>query len=318
MSNTEEEHSCFPAGQFRRASKVLQRASQVSSEAGYKVIRRTSTSAKEIDSGLDEIVLTGNRFKARRRSTLPKVEKSTTILSYVYDIRKKLQKVEFLIIWVLICVLITSLAVADQKSFVDIYTISILYIQYSVLSRIFAYVMDFANASVKLGTEDNKWNGIPLWLILHHGGVLGSHIMIAFFFMNPAVDFKKMLLSLFATQSSHNTWTKKFSLILYWGNVVLGFLSLSYIAVLSTKRAVDDKGFSTAILLCSVISTLVGVLLLVIEAAKESKHESVSIPINKSFQDKVNSDSDTSDDDSLTEEEEMMINKISAIFDEAR
>ena len=290
----------------------------MSSEAGYQAIHRASASVKGIDKGLDEIVLTDNRFEVRRRSTLKNVETSTTILSSVYDIRKKLQKVEFLIIWVLICVLITSLAVADQKSFVDFYTISFLYIQYSVFSRIFAYVMDFANASVKLGAEDNKWKGIPLWLVLHHGGVIGSHIMIAFFFMHPEANFKKMLLSLFATQSSHNTWTKKISLILYWGNVVLGFLSLSYIAILSTERTVDGEGFVTALLLCSVISTLVGVLLLMIEAAKESKHGSGAIPINKLFQDKTNDDSDHLND-SITEEEEMMINRVSAIlFDGVR
>jgi len=231
---------------------------------------------------------------------------------YLYKFRQKLQKVEFLVIWTLFFALIASFFIANKDLVDQVYTTSLIYVQYSVFSRIFAYILDFANAAVKLATDDDsKWSAIPLWLILHHGGVLGSHIMIAFFFTGPDAtsnNLPKMLFGLVATQSSHNTWTKKYSLILYWGNVLLGFVCLSCITDLSI-RSTTRKGGGTTILLCGVLSTLCGVLLLANSAAKGTKKQK-GPPVTKSTFDIGKSYGAL--DCRLTEEEEQEIGRVSA------
>jgi len=271
----------------RRISKALSRTSEHSSRIRRKTsafaeqqIRRTSKFATEVDSGLNKMGIYDNRFEKRRSSRqllMKEKETSITALMYLYSFRQKLQKVEFLIIWTFFFALIASLLIASQDVSDQIYPIAYIYIQYSVLTRFFAYIMDFTNAAVKLATsDDSKWSAIPLWLILHHSGVLGSHIMIAFFFMGPEAtsdNFPKMLFGLVATQSSHNTWTKKYSLTLYWGNVLLGFVCLSCITDLSI-RSTTARGRGTAILLCSVLATLCGVVLLANSAAKGTRAQS--------------------------------------------
>jgi len=298
-----------------KSYRLMRRTSTFVREKSQNAVRRTSKFATEVDSEVSKTGMYENRFEKRRssRQLLKKDdEHSITTLMYLYTFRQKLQKAEFLIIWTLVFALMASV-IASQELFNQVYTISFVYVQYSVYSRIFAYVMDFANASVKLA-EDGKWNVIPLWLILHHSGVLGSHVMIAFFFMTPQVtsnSFSKMIFGLVGTQSSHNTWTKKYSLVLYWGNVLLGFVCLSFITDISIRNTTHG-GVGTTILLCSVFSTLCGVLILANTAAKKQSKQP-SRPkgpptSNSSFGIGV---SYGSLDCKITEEEEEEINRIS-------
>jgi len=265
-----EKHSqpiSFRQRAARRASKALQRIPNATS----KVLRRASQFAQSVDSGIEEMQLSENRFHIRSSSrTLLKEEKDIKVLAVLYDMRQKLQKVEFLVIWLLVVALVITALIGD-----DVYdvcdTIALNYIRYSVISRFLAYVMDFTNAAVKLGTGDEKWRAIPLWLWMHHGGVLGSHVMIAFFFMDP-VTFAKYIFGLVANQSSHNTWTKKYSYFLYWGNVALGFASLCCIAYIAIAKSGGDY-VGAIILICSVVCTLCGVLLLVKSVTATKKTE---------------------------------------------
>jgi len=137
--------------------------------------------------------------------------------------------------------------------YVSILTIEYFYFRISAISRGVAYAFDFARASIIFKTSVNKdsdcstdtdngvgkiFGCIPEWLILHHFGVLVLHISMAFFifageyddayrrsdddamnqgdiFLSPLVRITIVLLGM---QASHNSWTKRHSIILYWGN----------------------------------------------------------------------------------------------------
>lgn len=318
----------FPVRTTRRISKALSTTSKRGSQAIRKTsvfaqqqIKRTSKFATDVDSGMNKMGIYENRFQERRssRQLLKKKEEiSITTLMYLYKFRQKLQKVEFLVTWTCFFAMIASLLIDNKEILDQVYTVSFIYVQLSVFSRIFAYIMDFANAAVKLATDDGSmWSAIPLWLILHHGGVLASHTMIAFFFIGPEVttdNLLKILFGLVTTQSSHNTWTKKYSLTLYWGNVILGFLCLCFITDLSIKNTSGRAG-GTTILLCGVFSTLCGVLLLANSAAKKSKTQAkTTIDRGKNYG-SINlgvTKEDEEDNNGITEEEEKEIGRVSA------
>lgn len=69
----------------------------------------------------------------------------------------------------------------------------------------------------------SSFAGFPLWLVFHHGGVYVSHIITAFFIV--AQNHFQCVLLMAILQSTHNTWTKKYSKVIYWGNVLLGVVS---------------------------------------------------------------------------------------------
>jgi len=300
------EQKSFRVRAARRASKALSLASQGVSNA----FQSTREFANRVDSGLSE-TLSENRFSIRQssRSLLQKKkEKSTELLSFVYTIRQKLQKLEFLIIWIFALIL-TVTVIVNQDVFETVYDITLVYVKVSVFTRLWAYIMDVTNAAVKLGTDDQRWSAIPLWLILHHGGVLGSHTVIGFFFMTGSSNYVKMLFGLIATQSSHNTWTKKYSLFLYWGNVALGFSALSYVVYLSIRNA-SEMIAGVIILLTSVVATLCGIILLAKQPKKPKKSSVSSVDVEKGSS--IPTFPVTSLNDKITEEEEMEINKVSA------
>ena len=164
----------------------------------------------------------------------------------MYIIRMKAQKAEFCGIWVMLSLNIiamilrknssTSTNNQDSAGQLDLasflYEISVFYIKASLISRFLVYVFDFANARKKMGYLKNarSFAGFPLWLVFHHGGVYLSHCIVAFFIMAQNHFHCALLLAIL--QSTHNTWTKKYSKVLYWGNVLLGVLS-TYVYVVA-------------------------------------------------------------------------------------
>ena len=62
-----------------------------------------------------------------------------------------------------------------------------------------------------------------------------GHFIIAFFIM--AQNHFQCALLLAILQSTHNTWTKKYSKVLYWGNVLLGVLSTYVYVVVKWQDA---------------------------------------------------------------------------------
>ena len=194
--------------------------------------------------------------------------------------RKKLQKLEFLTCWVLILLLSEGLVARvmncfqhDEEDFKQLSSFSSYvhssatqYIRMSIFTRVLAYAVDFANAREKLGK-------LPSWLVLHHGGVTAFHTLVSCYFSR---SYSKSLLYLVALQSSHNTWTKKYSLALYWGNVFLGvFTSCSF----SLMNAMEDEvSLSLVPCICSLVAlftTLAGVSILFVESLRcnHNKHE---------------------------------------------
>lgn len=175
------------------------------------------------------------------------------------DLRKKWQKFEFLSCWIFILLLLicssytislyfpriigvvrtlTLIIVPSQQNLdvgvqgqsdhddvlvgipllVLVVVLAKYYVKISIITRFLAYAVDFANASKKIGS-------LPSWLILHHAGVFIVHALLGFYFLCHQSHYLKTIFCMLALQSTHNTWTKKYSLVLYWCNVLLGVIT---------------------------------------------------------------------------------------------
>ena len=178
--------------------------------------------------------------KQRQHST-PK-KRRTVLLTTACAYRKQLQKLEFLACW-LIALLMTGTHLSP--------TLPVLFIQISTVTRFMAYAVDFTKALV-------KFNGsIPMWLVLHHSGVMFQHITKAFL-LAPSSQVQ-VIFSALASQSSHNSWTKNYSLVLYWGNVLVGVFTCSHLHIS------HGEGNAALWFYWCLIVTSVGILLLVLE-----------------------------------------------------
>ena len=166
----------------------------------------------------------------------------------LYTLRKQLQKIEFFMCWVIIFIMAGT---NISPSF------PVVCLKLSAFTRFFAYVLDFSNAYVKLD------GSIPLWLVLHHSGVLFGHIT-NMFFLTPSSQFEVIMFAI-ASQSSHNTWTKKLSLVLYWGNVLFGVLTCSYL------HFSHDESNAASCFYWSLLVTSFGIALLVRDTLSKSK-----------------------------------------------
>ena len=101
------------------------------------------------------------------------------------------------------------------------------------------------------------------WLVLHHVGVCAVHIMVALYFSRTHC---KTMLYLLGIQSTHNTWTKKYSMVLYWGNVLLGVITTIYVLTMNIME--DEVSLSLASCVCfsvALVTTIVGIGLLVVD-----------------------------------------------------
>jgi hypothetical protein len=72
----------------------------------------------------------------------------------------------------------------------------------------------------------------------------------------------QVILFALASQSSHNTWTKKHSMVLYWGNVLVGSLTCCAIHLSHGGMSSDVQGAAMTFLLGLVV-TSAGIVLLV-------------------------------------------------------
>ena len=172
------------------------------------------------------------------------------LIRSLYQLRSSVQKFEFATLWIILI----HAAIFQKPS-----TLSVLYTKVSFVSRLAAYCIDFANANEKYNQNPNTMTP-PLWLLFHHSGVVGMHLFSAFF-LAPKKPIEIFVWAL-CSQSSHNTWTKKLSLSLYWGNVLLGVLSGSYSA-----NFLYDGGsqYPAMLFLASLVVAIVGIGLLVLE-----------------------------------------------------
>jgi len=178
--------------------------------------------------------------------------------------RKQVQKIEFITNWALLCLLaITAKHTALHNVSSHIHAIAFLYIEVSLFTRILAYAVDFANAREKLGK-------LPAWLVLHHVGAFAHHLTAALYFSRSYFMTMMILLIL---QSSHNTWTKKYSLALYWGNVLIGVITSIYVVIMNI---IQDGEVSLSLVPCicilvSLLTTFTGIGLLVVDCQQGKK-----------------------------------------------
>lgn len=185
-------------------------------------------------------------------------------LHQALTVRKYLQKFEFMACWVIFffCAsAITSVPVPVLANISSKQGLSIIcpWMKVSVFTRALSYVIDFSNAW-------DKFHGvIPTWLVLHHLGVLVQNMTEVFFLIDTPnihqLQINIMICAL-ASQTTHNTWTKKYSLLVYWGNVLIGVLACSYCH--STHDS-DVSPLATKCYYYSLIMTSIGIMLLVLE-----------------------------------------------------
>ena len=200
----------------------------------------------------------------------------TPILDHVLYIRKQLQKVEFLSCWMIFFFVAAFSAPTAYNKNIDCPTLTYstqfaedetirfitAFCRCTIFTRAIAYAVDFANAKDKLKGV------LPMWLKLHHSGVFLQHF-IKIFFLTPTSP-QDMMMYLLATQSTHNTWTKKHSLVMYWGNVAFGVsLSVYALFVLHPQRE-EDCSIASIFFGFAMVLTGSGVALLVLENVLQS------------------------------------------------
>ncbi len=181
------------------------------------------------------------------------------LLSTLRPIRSQLQKIEFALLWIIL-----AYAVIFEESSV----ISVLYTKVSFLTRVFAYSVDIANAMMNCNLRSypcNRGNGknsstftVPLWLVLHHFGFLGMHAL-SIFYIPPKTPIEIIAWTL-TSQSSHNTWMKKRSMALYWGDVLIGMLAASINACFLYDIG---AGHLATLFVANIMIACTGILLLV-------------------------------------------------------
>ena len=227
------------------------------------------------------MILSKNTTSNISKKYIPMMPSSSSYAStFVFNnlpIRKMMQKIEFFMGWVVIFLTVSavlrskSVNVEQTQFFFTLQSIAILHFKLSLFSRSFAYAVDLANAYI-------RFNGIiPKWLILHHSGVWVQHL-VKTFFLTPQSPMHIIIFSL-AHQSTHNTWTKKYSLALYWGNVLVGVLACLYFNYLVHNKDI----FASRCFHYSFQVTSVGILLLVIDShfLSKKRKESVQCRIKK-------------------------------------
>ena len=171
---------------------------------GKRPLQKTITKSPSPTKHIQQDTSTSTRSSSSSKTSL------VLTTDDLYTIRKHLQKMEFFMCWIIALLM----AVTNISP-----SLPVMCLKLSAFTRFLAYVVDFTNAYVKLD------GSIPMWLVLHHSGVLAQHITKAFF-LTPSSQYQVILFAL-ASQSSHNTWTKKLSLVLYWGNVLVGVATCS-------------------------------------------------------------------------------------------
>ena len=180
-------------------------------------------------------------------------------------IRKKMQKLEFMASWIIIAYLLfvsrckeqAALLLPPQVASIAPVFFSI-YFKVTVFTRAMAYAVDLINAN-------RVYEAVPLWLVLHHAGVFGTHFTYFFLHSRPEEECCPytvfFMIMAIGTQSTHNTWTKKVSIVGYWANVAVGVFTLVYYNRVYVE---NDTDAVKSYCYYSQLMTVGGVLLLVL------------------------------------------------------
>ena len=175
-----------------------------------------------------------------------KMEKRNQTLSQImnrhYAYRKTLQKIDFITCWMIVFL--------SRSSLIPI-TFLLTISRITAFTRLYAYIFDFSNAWQKYH------NAVPVWLVLHHSGLLIGHFAKVFFLTSGCPD--QVMTYALGSQASHNTWMKKFSTKIYWGDVFLGCLACIYM------HSTHESSFAASIFWNSFLMTVAGVTLLIMD-----------------------------------------------------
>ena len=164
------------------------------------------------------------------------------IMDKHYAYRKVLQKIDFITCWTVVFL--------SRSSFIPI-NFLLTVTRITAFTRLYAYICDFANAWQKYN------NAIPVWLVLHHSGLLVGHFVKVFLLTSSCPD--QVMAYAIGSQASHNTWMKKYSTTIYWGDVFLGCLACIYM------HSTHESSFAATIFWNSFIMTVAGVSLLILD-----------------------------------------------------
>ena len=177
-------------------------------------------------------------------------------VSNLYPYRVKWQKLEFFGFWFLALLHIYTL-LGHPELFSDASFLNYKVQKFSVRCRALTYLVDIANAIKTL-------NRVPLWLICHHVGVCCLAELVTTDVMVSSVSPFQWISINLAFQAASNTWTKRISLILYWGNVLLGLLCILYLSPTIPQICAETDGARIAMYVSGALVP-VGVFLLVWE-----------------------------------------------------
>ena len=186
------------------------------------------------------------------------VDSICSALNNRYSLRIQLQKVEFCLCWLLFLAnILCDVRTVGATASTYILSFTLFYVQASTVSRGIAYAFDFSRAFVNT-------NSIPEWLKLHHFGVLLQHTTMGYFILgrtyhlcldccdndiNNDIEMMKicnglirqrLVVFLLASQASHNTWTKRHSLVFYWGNAFGIGVTCSIVALVISPFWTED------------------------------------------------------------------------------
>lgn len=195
----------------------------------------------------------------RKHQESARILRFCSILSNRYYYRHQLQKLEFCICWVML--LLTMFTQTLSPSIMS------LYLKASAITRTIAYVFDLSNAFVKCKGR------LPSWLLLHHGGVLLHHITFSMSISQSEEPLPLHIMSCFflGSQSSHNTWTKTISKKLYWGNVLVGWVTALYVQYFFCVHDVVYASAGVNVMGACLLATTTGVSLLYLESSGKKK-----------------------------------------------
>jgi hypothetical protein len=229
-----------------------------------------ATNNKHDDSLYDDDFTFGLPTKSLKKKVQSMVSSSQLFtIRRLFNLRMKQQKAEFITSWVLIILLAIILIQGgspNEKNAADsiqmaIYNLAILHIKVSsVYTRAFAFAVDFANTRDKFGAVKGNLMGLPSWLLYHHFGVYLSSISTSYFVIPR--DYFEALVILVSLQSTNNTWTKKYSYVLYWGNVLLGVITSWYFVSLH----VEDAFGASLCMMASLLGAYLGAGLLAMQS----------------------------------------------------
>jgi len=133
-----------------------------------------------------------------------------------YKARMQWQQAEFFIYGGFALSFLLCEIFGASKTMIDLLKqINIVFIQKTLILRLWSYSVDISNAVQKIGSA-------PIWLVSHHFGVSLLHYFVTQLALHKMTPLM-LLAANWTANASSNTWTKKYSTFFYWANILIGY-----------------------------------------------------------------------------------------------